>query len=271
MEGHELLVAVAYAARIARAAHDAQELVELLLEMAADDRVGDEKPLRQMVADRLAVLEECGATVPLPSGLRVCPRCGGVAGTSRRTGLVSACACDGIACRWCGIGRVKAPLTDSYDPADRAVWHVPAIAGRHVCGPCEAAEQAIPDVAISASCVTDSPLRDELARIRAVGQTLMRSVPFDVVRGANLIALHGDDAAWQRLVGYGLPRDEPPLYVGASIEVAVEQAASRLSIQPGEAEQWMRESLTAGCCGIDDWYLEDVIDALRARWHPPLH
>lgn len=29
-------------------------------------------------------------------------------------------------------------------------------------------------------------------------------------------------------------------------------------------------SLTAGCCGIDEWYRDGIIDALRTRWRPPL-
>ena len=60
---------------------------------------------------------------PLPRGLRTCPDCGEVRGTTTR-GSVSACYCSGLVCNRCG-GRERRPITDYYDPHDRRWWHVP--------------------------------------------------------------------------------------------------------------------------------------------------
>ena len=65
-----------------------------------------------------------GATArPLPRGLRTCPDCGEIRGTTTR-GSVSACYCSGLVCNRCG-GRERRPITDFYDPHDRRWWHVP--------------------------------------------------------------------------------------------------------------------------------------------------
>jgi len=63
---------------------------------------------------------------PLPRGLRICPDCGEVRGTTTR-GSVSACYCSGLICNRCG-GRERRPITDYYDPQDRRWWHVPYFA-----------------------------------------------------------------------------------------------------------------------------------------------
>lgn len=70
---------------------------------------------------------------PLPTGLRLCPTCGEVRGTTP-TGAVSACYCSGAECLWCGAV-IRRPISDYYDRLDREWWHVPSFAAMaHSCG-----------------------------------------------------------------------------------------------------------------------------------------
>jgi hypothetical protein len=71
---------------------------------------------------------------PLPDGLHYCRFCGGVVG--RHGDIKSTCLCEGIACRYCGIGRVRRPTSDHYVPASGRFMHSPYFTGMGGCRDC---------------------------------------------------------------------------------------------------------------------------------------
>ncbi len=71
----------------------------------------------------------------LPSGLRVCKRCGEPRGWSGSR--KSLCLCDGIVCRNCGYGKKRRPISDHYDLRDGKWWHTPYFAGHGDCWGCK--------------------------------------------------------------------------------------------------------------------------------------
>ena len=70
----------------------------------------------------------------LPSGLRVCRRCGEPRGWSGSR--KSECLCDGMVCGNCGYGKKHRPISDYYDAGDQKWWHVPYFAGHGECWGC---------------------------------------------------------------------------------------------------------------------------------------
>jgi hypothetical protein len=78
-------------------------------------------------ADTMSIVEPCNA-------------CGELKGAARRgcgTPLPVLCICDGVACRRCGIGRVRRPGSTSIDAVTGVLWYTPGFSVGRPCDLCE--------------------------------------------------------------------------------------------------------------------------------------
>jgi hypothetical protein len=201
---------------------------------------------------------------PLPNGLYYCRFCGEVAGHLGE--IKSTCLCEGIPCRSCGIGRVRRPISDTYDPATGSFWHVPYFMGMGACRGCKITVfGGVPQEWHSwpGPLGKDPLLRELLDTIKEAGLALsserarplaqdLRHLPLK----PGLYAVHGGAKAWDDL-GLEKPPDERPLCVG--------RAGALLP-----AELCGRGDLGLAAWDVGDCDPERLEQELCNRWQAPL-
>ena len=158
---------------------------------------------------------------PLPKGLYHCRFCGEVAGHLGEA--KSTCLCEGIPCRYCGIGRDQRPISDHYDPAKGCFVHTPYFMGMSGCRDCVATVYGtMPEGWHSwpGPLAQDPSLRELLDTIKEAGLALSIDSARPLSEGfgrlplkPGLHAVHGDARAWDEL-GLEKPPHERPLYLG---------------------------------------------------------
>ena len=199
----------------------------------------------------------------LPDGLYYCRFCGEIAG--QHDGISSTCLCEGIACRWCGIGKIRRPISDHFAPAAGGFRHVAYFGGWSPCRQCVInAYGRVPTGPYSwpGPLEHDPSLRRDLKRIKRAGLALSRPImafpgsPYDPASAEpGLYALYGDASSWSDL-GLEKPPHERPLYVGETGDRVPAQLAGRSDLQ---LAAWQ-------CSGGGLYWLKQE---LRSRWHPP--
>jgi hypothetical protein len=200
---------------------------------------------------------------PLPKGLRYCHFCGEVAGHLGKA--KSTCLCEGIPCRYCGVGRVRRPTSDQYVPATGGFMHSPYFMGMSGCRDCmTTVHGAVRDEWISwpGPLASDPSLRVLLDTIKEAGLALGATGALPLPRGGErfprrgLYAVHGEAQAWDQL-GLEKPPDERPLCVrGADTPVP--------SVLRG------RNDLRLASWERGDCDLVRVERELSMRWRPPV-
>jgi hypothetical protein len=96
-------------------------------------------PRRRFVTTRC---HECNQGRIAPYGLVRCAACREargwvIEGDCGEVQLLSAaCICDGIACRSCGKGVVRRPISNRFDEPSGMVWHTPYVGRLAHCGDC---------------------------------------------------------------------------------------------------------------------------------------
>jgi hypothetical protein len=211
--------------------------------------------------------EQGGAEMPpapLPDGLHYCRFCGGVAG--QLGDIKSTCLCEGIPCRYCGIGRVRRPTSDHYVPATGRFMHSPYFMGMGGCRDCVITVYgAVPEERYSwPGPLSDNPSLGELLdTIKEAGLALAvdSSLPLRkgierLPRKPGLSAVHGEARAWDQL-GLEKPPDERPLCVGR---------AGRLLPAALRGRDHLRVAAWEG----GDCDLKRLERELLRRWQPPL-
>ena len=156
--------------------------------------------------------------VCLPNGLFVCRFCGQVGG--RHRGRKSTCLCEGLTCRWCGIGRIPRPTSSSYDRRRGRFLHTPYFGGWAGCASCVVTVYGrFPTGPYSwpGPLTDDSSLKALLSTIKCAGKALagegedrLPSTP-GLAHSRGLWAIHGGRAAWEQLELEKPPDDRPLL------------------------------------------------------------
>ena len=239
-----------YRERIAAGAGDRQALADIDLELQLEDRIDGEQEgeLREAIDDRLVLVGGWGDT--LPTGLEVCPYCREVR-EDRPRGERSRvlCRCAGIACRSCGAGKVRRPVSGHYDLADHCLWHTPHLGQRAVCHWCsERGGTGTPRPRVSLTVVHEAALA-----LRTPGPALE-----DLREPGDLVALHGGARVWHDL-WLGPPPDDRPLYVGRNLDdLDLRHTPRGLRVTSWRAER-PRSNVAA------------TLRELLVRWQPPLN
>jgi hypothetical protein len=205
----------------------------------------------------------------LPKGLVICRFCGDVRDTTGRRR--SLCFCEGIACRYCGVGRTWRPISDHYDLQTGRYWHTPYFGAGIACRPCQgvAVRFGGDGVGFPGALRDDSAARYVVATVRRAGEELVETRPFEDVDARGLVALHGSSEVWEEL-GLEHPVVPRPLYVGTSpdgIHAGVQLKLDALLGRPVE-EAWLHDRLEMGFSPITN---TSVHVELLARWLPPLN
>jgi hypothetical protein len=221
----------------------------------AGEGSGPETPQQPTFCSKVLKPEPMEVIDVLHNGLAVCDFCGAVRGTTRG-GRVSLCLCDGIACRYCGLGRTYRPCSDHFDWRTRTFWHMPYFGAGHPCDPCaQLARQADPTPTFPGVLGSDPRLRSLLAAIRDAHEGLvLRSVrPTGDSDRAAIIAAYAPKHLWREL-GLRHPPDDRPLWIGhASNYVESPYAHVRIA-------SWTPE---------DRHDPVELITELDRRWRPP--
>lgn len=205
-----------------------------------------------------------------PKEVVQCPVCGEPRGGG------STCPCDGIACRYCGIGRCDRPISDQFDPRDGRFWHTPHNAswGLGPCPSCMVLTEATvgPQDSWPGAIREDAGLRDLVAQIRTAGEALMEQDPDQCDTSAGILAVYVDEAGRNELGLAGLDTPaavsifdgEPTVPGFLSIWVG-----TRLRITQERLSGWLDEhtTVTTWACPPSRRRREIVLE-LRARWKP---
>jgi hypothetical protein len=211
---------------------------------AATDRIGTVLTLGSMEVIDL-----------LPDGLSVCRFCGAVRGTTAG-GRESLCLCDGITCRYCGLGRTFRPCSDHFEWQTRSFWHMPYFGGWHPCDPCvRLARRVESNPSFPGPLTSDPRLRSLLGVIREAHQRLAppsAQSASERDRGA-IVAAHAPVHVWREL-GLEPPADDRPLWVGLAVDY-VESSDDRVYV--------------ASCAPPAGHDLVELVTELDLRWRPP--
>lgn len=243
--------------QIEAAAHDAQRLLDIGLDIGPEIPVEGRPELFDRIRELLANLDAPDDL--LPSALEWCRYCGEVR-DKQPGGTKSLCLCQGISCRYCGAGRVRRPISEHYGKSDRRLWHTAHFGNRAPC--CRCRELAGRSGFLESSWPPPKEITGYWRPARAISAAaaaLKRDAPVDGDLPAHdLVAVHGPVSVWHRL-RLGAPPDDRPLFVGRSLAPVAEclRGIGGLSVAT-----WIRQRGP----GVDE-----VLEQLLIRWRPPLN
>ena len=188
----------------------------------------------------------------------------------------STCRCDGIACRYCGIGRCHRPISDQFDPRDARFWHTAHYAswGLGPCPQCMAMTVATvgPQHSWPGALREDAGLRELAAQVRNAAEALLEQDSEPCDSGAGILAVYLDEAGRRQL---DLVDVDTPVAVAAFDGAPAVpgflaiRVGTRLHITQERLSAWFDEhtTVTIWACPPSPRRRVIILE-LRARWKP---
>jgi hypothetical protein len=124
--------------------------------------------------------------------------------------------CDGLTCRYCGLGRIHRPCSSYFNWPERTFLHVAYFCAISPCAPCKVlAREVDPNTGYPGPLTSDPGLRELLAAVRD-GHTALaadRAVQGEFPNAGSLVSVYASRERWLSL-GLGRRPDGRPLWIG---------------------------------------------------------